>query len=99
MNHDLLADSPILNMWMNYSLLYVHRVSDVTQIEIYTAELLALDPSPFEVETAIANLKSYKLPGNDQIPVKLFPAGGEILRSEIHTLIYSIWNNRDLPDQ
>jgi hypothetical protein len=42
-NIDLLADShSILNRWKNYSsqLLNVHRVSDVRQIEIHTAELL-----------------------------------------------------------
>jgi hypothetical protein len=35
-------------------LLNVHRVSDVRQIEIHTAEPLVPDPSPFEVEVAIA---------------------------------------------
>jgi hypothetical protein len=41
-----------LNRWKNYfyQLLNVHRVSDVRQIEIHTAELLVPDPSPFEVE-------------------------------------------------
>jgi hypothetical protein len=37
-----------------------HRVGDVRQIEIHTAEPLTPDPSPFEVEIAIENLKSYK---------------------------------------
>jgi hypothetical protein len=56
-----------LNRWKNYSqLLNVRRVSDVRQIEIHTAELLVPDPSSFEVETAIAELKMYKSPGNDQ---------------------------------
>jgi hypothetical protein len=57
---DLLADSHnILNKWKNYfsQLLNVHRVSDVRQIEIHTAEPLVPDPSPFEVEIAIENLK------------------------------------------
>jgi hypothetical protein len=55
-NGDLLADShDILNRWKNYfsQLLNVHKVSDVRQIEIHTAELLVPDPSPFEVEVAI----------------------------------------------
>jgi hypothetical protein len=53
---DLLADSHnILNRWKNYfsQLLNVHRVSDVRQIEIHTAEILVPHPSPFEVEIAI----------------------------------------------
>jgi hypothetical protein len=44
-------------------------------------------------------LKKYKSPGNDQIPVKLIQAGGEILLPAIHKLINSVWNNEELPDQ
>jgi hypothetical protein len=50
--------------------LYVHRVSDVRQIEIHTAEPLVPHPSPFEVEFAIAKSKMYKLPSSDQIPAE-----------------------------
>jgi hypothetical protein len=81
-NCDLLADSySILNWWKNYfsQLLNVHRVSDVRQIEIYTA-----DHSPVEVEIAIANLKKCKSPDSDQFPAELIQAEGEILRSKIH---------------
>jgi hypothetical protein len=49
-----------------------------------TDELFVPDPSPFEVEIAIARLKRYKLPCSDQILTKLIQAGGEILDSEIH---------------
>jgi hypothetical protein len=76
-----------------------HRVSDVRQIEIHTAEPLVPDPSPFEVEIAIQNLKRYKSPGSDQIPSELIKEGGEILCSKIHKLINSIWNKEHLPDQ
>jgi hypothetical protein len=71
---DLLADPyNILNRWKNYfsQLLNVHRVSDVRQIEIYTAVPLVPDPSPFEVEIAIENLKRYKSPDNDGIPAEM----------------------------
>jgi hypothetical protein len=64
-NSDLLADSyNILNGWKNcfYQLLIVYRVSEVRQIEIHKP-----DPSPSEIETAIAKLKRYKSPGSDQI--------------------------------
>jgi hypothetical protein len=47
-NGDLLADFPnILNTWKNYfsQLLNVHRVCDVTQVEIHTAERLVPEPS------------------------------------------------------
>jgi hypothetical protein len=57
------------------------------QIEIQTAEPLLSDPSPFEVEIAIAKLSRFKSPGSDQIPAELIQAGGEILRSKIHKLI------------
>jgi hypothetical protein len=64
-NGDLLADSHILNWWKKYfsQLLNVHRVNDVRQLEIHTAQPLVPEPGPFEVETAVAKLKKYKLPG------------------------------------
>jgi hypothetical protein len=65
-------------------------VSDVRQIEIHTAEPLVPDPSPCDVEIAIAKLKRYKSPGSDQILAELIQAGGEILHSEIHKLINSV---------
>ncbi|PNF34871.1 hypothetical protein B7P43_G03116 [Cryptotermes secundus] len=101
-NGDLLADSHnILNRWRNYysQLLNVRRVSDVRQTEIHTAEPLIPDPSPFEVESAIAKLKLYKSLRSDQIPAELMQEGGEILRSKIHNLITSIWHKEKLPDQ
>jgi hypothetical protein len=77
----------------------VHRVSDVRQIEIHTAEPLVPHPCPFEVVIAIENLKKYKSPCSDGIPAELIQAGGDILRSKIHKLINSIWNKEELPDQ
>jgi hypothetical protein len=101
-NGDLLADSHnILNSWKNYfsQLLNVHNVSAVRQIEVHTAEPLVPGPSRFEVEIVIANLKKYKSPGSDQIPAELIQAGSEILLSEIHKLVNSVWNKEELPDQ
>lgn len=54
---DMVADSHnTLNRLKNYfsQLLNVQRVSDVKQTEIHTVEPLVLDPSPFEVQIAIA---------------------------------------------
>jgi hypothetical protein len=49
-------------------MLNVHRVSDIRQLEIHTAEPLVPDTSPFEVEIAIAKLKKkHKSPGSYQI--------------------------------
>ncbi|PNF41580.1 hypothetical protein B7P43_G12088 [Cryptotermes secundus] len=100
-NGDLLADSHnILNRQRKYfsQLLNVHRVSDVRQTEIDTAEPLVPDPSPLEVESAITKLKRYISPGSDQILAKLIQAGGKILCSKIHKLINSIWNKEKLSD-
>jgi hypothetical protein len=58
-NGDLLADfHNNLLRWKNCfsQLLNVYRVSDVRQIEIHTPEPLLPDPSPFEVEIAVAKL-------------------------------------------
>jgi hypothetical protein len=60
-NGDLLAYSHnIGNRWKDYfsQLLNVHKISEVWQIEIHTAEPLVPNPSSFEVEIAIAKLKS-----------------------------------------
>jgi hypothetical protein len=73
-NGDLLADPHnVLNLWKIYfyMLFNVYRVSDIRQNEILPAELLVSDPSPFEVEIAIAKLKRYNSPGSDQIPAEL----------------------------
>jgi hypothetical protein len=74
------------------------EVADDRHIEIHTAEALVPDPSPFEVEIAVAKLKRYKVSGTDQIPAELIQAGDETLRSEIQKLINSIWNKEELPD-
>jgi hypothetical protein len=78
--------------------LNVHRVSDDRQREIHTAEPLVPEPSPFEVENAIANFRKYKSPGSDQILAELIQEGGETLEFEIHNLINSIWSKEELPD-
>jgi hypothetical protein len=71
--------------WMNYfcQLLNIQQVGGVKQTEIKTAEPFVPGPSISEVELAIGKFKRYKLPGADQIPVKLIQAGGKhyILRS------------------
>jgi hypothetical protein len=58
----------ILYRWKNYfsQLLNVHRVSNVRQIEIHTAEPLVPESSPFEVEIAIAKFKNI----NHQVVIK-----------------------------
>jgi hypothetical protein len=70
----------------------VDGVHDVRQMAIHTAEPLVSEPSLVEVEIAIGKLKHYKFPGTDQIPAELIKVKGEILCSEIHKLICSIWN-------
>jgi hypothetical protein len=73
-NGDLLADSHNnLKRWKNdfSQLLNLHMVSDLRPVEIHTVEPLLPDPSLFEVEIAIANLKSYKSLVTDQIPAEL----------------------------
>jgi hypothetical protein len=68
-------------------------------MEICTSESLVPEPNLFEVEIAIATMKIYKSSGSDQIPAELIHAGGETLCYEIHKLVNSIWNKKELPDQ
>jgi hypothetical protein len=70
--------------------LNVHRVNDVRQAEIHTAESLV--PEPSEDETAIENIKRHKSPGNSQIPSELIKARYRTIHSQIHKLVNSTWN-------
>jgi hypothetical protein len=58
-----------------------------------TVQFLSPDPSPFEVEIAIAKFKKWKTPGIEQIL-----AEGETLQSEVHKLITYVWNKEELPE-
>jgi hypothetical protein len=71
----------------------------VRQNVIQVAKPLVQKPIFVEVEIAVGKLKSYKFQGTDQILAELIKAGDEILCSEIHKLICSIWNKEELPHQ
>jgi hypothetical protein len=79
--------------------LNLHRVKDIRQTEIHTAEHLVPDPSPFDHDIVTAKLQKYKSPGSDKIRAQLIQAGGEILGPKIHKLINTIWNKEELLDQ
>jgi hypothetical protein len=74
--------------------LNIHGFHDDRQMDKHMAETLIPEPSLVEVEITI-----HKYPANDQIQTELIKAGGEILCSEVHRLIYSIWNKEELPQQ
>jgi hypothetical protein len=74
-------------------------ISDVRQTEIHTAEPLVPEPSAFEVELAIENLKRHKSPGIDQITSELIKAGGRTICSEIHKFINSFLSKEELPEE
>jgi len=76
----------------------VHGVKDVVQAETHTAEPLVPEPSAFEFELAIGNVKSHKSPGIDEITAELIKAGGRTICLEIHKLITSIWKKEKLPE-
>jgi hypothetical protein len=95
-NGDQLADSHnILNRSKNYfsELLNVHNVTDARQIEVHMAELLVPGPSCLEVEIAIAKLKSYKLPGSDEILAGLIQAGSDPHFWQIENKHMNCWFN------
>jgi hypothetical protein len=54
------------------------------------------EPSAFEDEMAIKQLKRHKSPGTDQIPAELTKAR---VRYDKHKLIYSTWNKEELPEE
>ena len=84
---DLVTDSyGILARWRKHfsQPLNVHGVHNVRQREIYTTEPVLPDPSAFEFEMVMVNLKRHKSPGIDQIPAGLIKARGRTIHSEIH---------------
>ena len=100
---ELVADPhSIMARWRNYfsHLLNVHEDNDVRQAEIQTVEPLVPEPSAFEFELAIGNLKNQKSPGIDQILAELIKAGSRtIYYCAIPKLIISIWNKEELPEE
>jgi hypothetical protein len=101
-NGDLLADSHnILNRQKNLfcQLFKVHGVYDIRQTEMPTTEPLVPGPGPLKVEINTETLKRYKSPGINQSLSEIIQARGNTLHFEIHKLIYSIWNTKELPQQ
>jgi hypothetical protein len=62
-------------------------------MEMHITESLEPKCSSFKDKIATEKLKRYKSPGIDQILAELIQGGGNILRSEIHKIIHSIWNH------
>jgi hypothetical protein len=79
--------------------LNVNGVHNLRQKDIQTAEPLVPAPSLVEVEVAIGKLKSHKSLGTDQILAELIKTVGEMLCSEMHKLICSVWNKEELSQQ
>ena len=48
---------------------------------------------------AIEKLERHKSPGTNQIPAESIKAVGRTIRSEIHEIIYSIYNKDELPQE
>jgi hypothetical protein len=61
------------------TLLNIHNVSAVRQIEVHTAEPLVPGPNHLEVEIDIVKFKKYKSPGSYEILAELIQVGGETL--------------------
>ena len=99
---DLVSDiHSIVVRWRKYfpQLFNVHGVKEVGQAEIHTAEPLVPEPSAFDVELPIGNLKSHKSPGIDEIPAEMVKAGVGTTCGEIRNLITSIWKKEKLPEE
>jgi len=72
---DLVRDChSILAKWRNHFSKLLNGVSDVRQAEVHAGEPLVPEPSAFEVEMAIGELKRHKSPGIEQISGDLIKA-------------------------
>jgi hypothetical protein len=66
---------------------------------MHTVEPFVPEPVSFEAEIAIEKLKRCKAPGTDQILREMFQIGRNMLHSEIHICINSVWNKKKLSGQ
>ena len=57
------------------------------------------EPSAFQVEMVIENLKSHRSPGIDQISAELIKAWGRTIRSANRVIIICFWNKEKLPEE
>ena len=76
----------------------VHGINEVRQTKIRTADTLVPEPSAFEVDMAIKEIKSHKSPVIVLIPAELIKTGGRKFRSEVRKLINYIWNKDEMPE-
>ena len=74
----------------------VHKVNEVRQTAIHTAEPPVPEPSDLEVQLAIEMLKRHKSLVTDQNQAELIKAGGRTIHYMIHKFIISIWNKEEL---
>jgi hypothetical protein len=83
---DLSESHDILSMWKNNfsQLLHILNVTEIVQLEIYTAEPRVQGPSHRGYEVATAKLKKYESPLIDQIPADMNHSGDETAVSAIH---------------
>jgi hypothetical protein len=78
----------------------LNGVNNDKQAEIHTAKsLVPSNSSSSEVEIANEKLKTYKLPGIDEIPAELIQAGSNTLRSDIFRVINCVRNKEELPQE
>jgi hypothetical protein len=77
----------------------IHEVKDVTQNEINTAKQLGTQTGVSGLETAIKKLKTYKLPGTDQILKELIRTRGRVVHSEIYKLSTCTLNKEEFQQQ
>jgi hypothetical protein len=101
---DLVTDSrSILARRLNHlsQLLNVHGVNDDRQTKIQTAQPLIPKANANEFEMANKRLKKnfHKPSDINQNQAELIEAGGRAIISEIHTLVNSIWNKEEMPEE
>jgi hypothetical protein len=61
--------------------------------------VLAIVLPSSRLKLSLQSCKKYALLGTNRIPAESIHAGGETLRLEIHNLINSFWNKKELPQQ
>ena len=98
----LISENKILERWAEHFNSVLNRPSSINDkaieqlLQVPVNESLDVIPTLGEIQVAICQLFSSKVPGYDSIPAEIYKEGGSSLMSKLLTLIQLIWMKEQL---
>jgi hypothetical protein len=75
------------------------QLTNVVETVYFGPELHIFVPTVIEVYDTIRRIKYNRAPGEDAITAELIREGGRSLWKNIHQLIVSIWEKKEMPEE